>query len=106
VNSYIHKENFQTRFDLASKVADMVSFTLYLFPTTFFTIYLCTLLCFVHGAAFYSLQRAIWVFASQMRYLSSWQYVEYLPSFMVGSLRACLIYGGLIESLPRLWWAH
>jgi len=106
VNSYIHKEDFPTRFDLASKVADMVSLLFNLFPFIFFVLYLCTLLRFVCGAAFFSLQCAIRIFASRMCYpdnLSSWRYIECLPSSMVGMLNAHLVYGACAEHPPHLW---
>jgi len=40
VNSYIHKEDFPTRFDLASKIADMVSLLFNLFPITFYSLFM------------------------------------------------------------------
>ena len=59
VNSHIRKEDFPTRFDLATKVAHMVSTSLfYIFPTLSL-LFLCTLLRFVRGAVFSRLQYAV-----------------------------------------------
>ena len=75
VNSYIHKEDFPTRFDMASKIADMVSpHSLFPFPTS-----LCL---FIHPFAFRAwgcLHIAailrIWVFAYNMRYLDTCPFI-------------------------------
>jgi hypothetical protein len=51
VNSYIRKDAFPTRFDTASKVAEIVSPLIYLFlPPTFSPLFLYALLRLVHRA--------------------------------------------------------
>jgi hypothetical protein len=56
VNSHIRKEDFPTRFDMASKVADMVSISfIFVNPTTFLYDLLYTLLRFVRRVVFFFL---------------------------------------------------
>ena len=60
VNLHIHKEDFPTHFDLASKVAEIVSFFLFQFlPPHFLYVLLHTPLCFVRGVLSSSLLLAV-----------------------------------------------
>ena len=75
VNSYIHKEDFPTQFDMASKIADMVSpHSLCLLPAS-----PCL---FIHPFAFcawgclhIAATLRIWVFAHNVRYLDTCPFI-------------------------------
>ena len=95
VNSHILKDDFPTRFDVASKVAKMVSFRFIYFPTIFSSS--LALLC-VSCVEMFSIfcKRQFRVFASRTRY----------PDILSSSgcmLSACLMAGAL--STCSLWWA-
>jgi len=68
VSSHICKDSFPTRFDTASKVAEIVSFRLSVFFPPIFSLLLCTPLCLVRGVSFSSHRFCGFGYLLHMRY--------------------------------------
>jgi hypothetical protein len=105
VNSHIRKEDFPTRFDMASKVADMVSVPYYFFYPATFSYTLYTPFCVSCEGWFpFLLPCQLRVFASWMRYpdivSSSMHIVRFMHLACFG--HRVLVYAHRVLHAPRM----